>query len=80
MSLEKTLDLHLLPADAVCLVPMDFGLAHFAIGHSDTGGSLQLPPSAGAKLTAQSHDVTNASANGDRFDIVVVLPMISKCM
>jgi len=68
-SIQKSLDLHLLAADAMGFVPMKLGPAEFPAPRFYRGDAFELSPSAGTELTAETHDIVDLASYGNHFDI-----------
>jgi hypothetical protein len=66
--IQKSLYLHSVPSDAVCLVPVSFCVPKTATLDADRCNTLHLAPSAGAKLFSQTHNLTNAATDGYRLN------------
>ena len=63
---QVTLDLQIPSADAVGLVPMEFNTTKLAVGESDGGDALQLPPPAATTRLSKerSHRDADPCRNG----------------
>jgi hypothetical protein len=67
---EEPLDLHLLAANPVSLIPVDFCHSDVSARESDTGNALELPPTSGAKLAPKPHDVSDPAADRYRLNVL----------
>jgi hypothetical protein len=67
-SIQESLDLHLLPANSVCLVPMNLGQSGGSVCQPHPCRPFELSPTPRAKLAPESHDVPDPATDGNRFD------------
>jgi len=61
---------HFLSADTVGFIPVYFGMAYSSALKANIGNAFEFTPTTGAVLFAESHDVSNPSANSNGLDIL----------
>ena len=52
------------------LVPVHFSESHSPFGQADTCHAFEFPPTAGPKLAPQPHNISNPTADCDRFNLL----------
>jgi hypothetical protein len=60
---------HFLSAYTVGFIPVYFGMACFSALKANLGNAFEFAPTTGSMLLAESHDVSDPSANGNGLDI-----------
>jgi CTP:molybdopterin cytidylyltransferase MocA len=68
-SIQESLDLHFLSAEAMGFVPVELGNSYAASLHTHSGNAFELSPSARPELASQPHDVVDVAADGNHLDI-----------
>jgi hypothetical protein len=72
-SIQESLDFHLLAAEAVCFIPVQFSQTHVSVLQTHPGNALQLSPSSRSELPSQSHDIVDIAANGNHLDVAYLI-------
>jgi hypothetical protein len=67
---QKPFDFHLFPSNPMGLVPVHFSESHYPFGQADTRHAFEFPPTTGPKLAPQSHNISNPTADRNRFNLL----------
>ena len=65
---QYVFNFHFLSAYTVGFIPVYFGIAYFSGLKANLGNAFEFTPTAGSILLAESHDVTDPSANSNRHE------------
>jgi hypothetical protein len=69
---------HFLSAYTVGFIPVHFGMAYFSALKANLGNTSEFTPTTGSILLAESHDVSDPSANSDGLDILYMVNYFKK--
>ncbi len=64
---------HFLSAYTVGFIPVYFGMAYFSALKANLGNAFEFTPTTGSILLAESHDVSDPSANSNGLDILNIV-------
>jgi hypothetical protein len=66
-------DFHFFSAYTVGFIPVYFGMAYFSALKANLGNAFDFMPSTGSILLAETHDVSDPSANSNGLDILNIV-------